>query len=134
MGLNGQEKSFQNSHWIVLVKYINVFILNFKVKVSQRYFIWPVLRLWGVQCQWLKQSKGLVLYLWDTLEVQYCPLKSLSDQYCPRICSSNWSCCRIKILHQQVLIYGPKLVSLISLVLGSIGVLPLTRTRRVFLQ
>ena len=35
-------------------------------------------------------------------------------------------CCRIKILHQQVLILGLKLVSLVSLVLGFIMVLPLT--------
>ena len=44
------------------------------------------------------------------------------------------ACCRIKILHQQVLIIGLKLVTLVSLVLVSIGILPLTRTRRAFLN
>ena len=33
-------------------------MLNFKVKVAQRYFIWPVLRFCRVPYQWLKQSSG----------------------------------------------------------------------------
>ena len=72
--------------------FINVFMLYFEVKVSQRYFFFfPVLSLWGVPCRWLKQSSGMVTCLWDAPKVQYCPLKSLSEQYCLRIFSSNWS-------------------------------------------
>ena len=89
-GLNGQEKSFKYSRERVSVHYVNIFMLNFEIKVSQRYFIWPVLCIWGVPYRWLKKSRGLVPYLWDATEVQYCPLKSLSEQYCPLIFSSNW--------------------------------------------
>ena len=33
-------------------------MLNFKIKVAQRYFIWPVLRFCRVPYRWLKQSSG----------------------------------------------------------------------------
>ena len=31
-------------------------MFNFGIKVSQRYFIWPVLCLWGLPYRWLKNS------------------------------------------------------------------------------
>ena len=63
---------------------------NFEVKVTLRYVIWLVLGICRVPYRWLKQSSGLVPYPWDTLEVQYCPLKSLSELCSPRTFSSNW--------------------------------------------
>ena len=35
---------------------INFVMFNFGIKVSQRYFIWPVLFLWGLPYRWLKNS------------------------------------------------------------------------------
>ena len=54
----------------VSVHFINVFMLNFEVKVSQRFFIWHVLRLWWVPCRWIKQSSGTEFQSCWTLSLQ----------------------------------------------------------------
>ena len=126
--------------WIV-VQVEEVLVATLIFTVLNRDPAWPEgffidrdacrIRTWRWRCgEYRRRCGGLKEVLWSRRRCDGLKEVWWSRRRCGGL-KEVWWCCRIKILHQQVLILGIKLVSLVSLVLGSIGVLPLTRTGRV---